>query len=201
MNPCRIIAVTGGSGSGKSWLATALREWLGNEAAHLSLDDFYHDLGHLPPAARAAVNFDDPAAIDWEALREVLERLECGSAARLPSYDFASHTRQPATRELAWSRFIVLDGLWLLHHGWLREKLALSVFVDCPEEERLRRRLARDVQSRGRTPESVQRQFAEHVQPMHQLFVEPQRHWATHRVESPLTPQAQAALFSACLAT
>ena len=199
--PCRFIAVTGGSGSGKSWLAAELREWLGNEAVHLSLDDFYHDLGHLPPAARAVVNFDDPAAIDWEALREVLERFESGAAARLPSYDFASHTRQPATRDVARARFIVLDGLWLLHHGWLRDKLALSVFVDCPEAERLRRRVERDTQTRGRSADSVRRQFAEHVQPMHELFVEPQRQWATHCVESPLSPSAQAALFAACLAT
>ena len=155
MNRCRFIAVTGGSGSGKSWLAAALCERLGSEAAHLALDDFYHDLGHLPPAARNAVNFDDPAAIDWEALHEVLGQLECGAVARLPIYDFASHTRHQETRLIPQARFIVLDGLWLLHHGWLRDKLALSVFVDCPVAERLRRRVARDVQTRGRSLESL----------------------------------------------
>ena len=201
MNPCRFIAVTGGSGSGKSWLAAALLERLGSEAVHLSLDDFYHDLGHLPEAARATVNFDDPAAIDWDALREVLECLERGVAARLPVYDFASHTRQRATRELAGARFVVLDGLWLLHHTWLRDKLALSVFVDCPEAERLRRRVARDVRTRGRSPDSVLEQFTRHEQPMHELFVEPQRRWATHCVDSPLPPQVQAGLVAACLAT
>ncbi len=200
-NHCRFIAVTGGSGSGKSWLAAALCNWLGGEAAHLALDDFYHDLGHLPPAARDTVNFDDPAAIDWEALSEVLSHLERGVVARLPIYDFASHTRYQETRLMPQTRFIVLDGLWLLHHAWLRDKLALSVFVDCPVAERLRRRVARDVQDRGRSPVAVQRQFAEHVQPMHELFVEPQRCWATYCVTSPLTEQAQADLFAACLAT
>ncbi len=196
----RFIAVTGGSGSGKSWLAAALLERLGAEAAHLSLDDFYRDLGHLPEAERAGVNFDDPAAIDWDALRNVLERLERGAAARIPRYDFATHTRHATSRRLARARFVLLDGLWLLHHGWLRDKLALSVFVDCPADERLRRRVARDVQTRGRTRGSVLRQFRQHVQPMHELFVEPQRAWATHCVTSPLEKNVQAELLAACLA-
>ncbi|MEI7911003.1 MAG: AAA family ATPase [Verrucomicrobiota bacterium] len=201
MSQCRFIAVTGGSGSGKSWLGAALMAEFGTAASHLSLDDFYHDLGHLPEAARGEVNFDDPAAIDWEALREVLECLERGDPVRLPQYDFASHTRRVATRRLERARFVVLDGLWLLHHAWLRDKLALSVFVDCPEAERLRRRVARDVLTRGRSEDSVLRQFTTHVQPMHQRFVEPQRQWATHCVNSPLPPQVQAELFAACLAT
>ncbi|MEI6673596.1 MAG: AAA family ATPase [Verrucomicrobiota bacterium] len=197
----RFIAVVGGSGSGKSWLAAALLERLGAEAVHLSLDDFYRDLGHLPEAARAEVNFDDPAAIDWDALREVLECLERGVPARIPRYDFATHTRGVAPRQLARARFVLLDGLWLLHHGWLRDKLALSVFVDCPADERLRRRMARDVQTRGRSQDSVLRQFRLHVQPMHELFVEPQRQWATRCVRSPLDENAQAELLAACLAT
>jgi uridine kinase len=193
-----MIAVVGGSGSGKSWLTAALLADLGTAAAQVGLDDFYLDLGHLPAAARDEVNFDDPAAIDWDALREVLECLERGEPAQLPRYDFATHTRLTATRQLAPARFVVLDGLWLLHHAWLREKLALSVFVDCPESERLRRRVERDVLTRGRSPDSVLRQFATHVQPMHQQFVEPQRQWATHCVTSPLPHHQHAALLAAC---
>ncbi|MEI6654180.1 MAG: uridine kinase [Verrucomicrobiota bacterium] len=200
MTPSRFIALIGGSGSGKSWLAAALLERLGAEAAHLSLDDFYQDLGHLPEAERAEVNFDAPSAIDWDALRYVLECLERGAPARIPRYDFATHTRHAKGRNLAWARFVVLDGLWLLHHGWLRDKLALSVFVDCPADERMRRRVERDMLERGRTRDSVLRQFRQHVQPMHELFVEPQRQWATRCVTSPLEENAQAELLAACLA-
>lgn len=200
MSRCHFIAVTGGSGSGKSWLSAALIAGLGQAATHLSLDDFYHDLGHLPATARAEVNFDDPAAIDWESLRKVLACLERGEAAQLPRYDFVTHTRHPELRRLARARFVVLDGLWLLHHAWLRDKLALSVFVDCPEAERLRRRVARDVVTRGRSHDSVLRQFAGHVQPMHARFVEPQRHWATHCVTSPLPDHEHARLLAACQA-
>ncbi|MCX6878502.1 MAG: uridine kinase [Verrucomicrobia bacterium] len=201
MSHSRFIALVGGSGSGKSWLAAQLLAGLGPEVGLLSLDDFYHDLGHLPAAAREEVNFDDPAAIDWNTLREVLEGLEGGTAAQLPIYDFATHTRQAETRYFATARVIVLDGLWLLHHAWLREKIAFSVFVDCPEEERMRRRIERDVLTRGRTVASVMRQFANQVQPMHARFVEPQRQWATRRVHSPLSETEHAELLAACLAS
>jgi uridine kinase len=199
MGVSRFIAVVGGSGSGKSWLAAEMRELLGDDAGHLSLDDFYRDLRHLPEDERDAVNFDDPAAIDWEALREVLECLERGEPARIPNYDFASHTRLPDFREFAMTRLVVLEGLWLLHHDWLREKFTLSVFVECPEEERLRRRIERDVMERGRTEESVRSQFSDHVQPMHERFVEPQRDRATRRVHSPMSEEEHAELVSACL--
>jgi len=201
MNDCRLIAVVGGSGSGKSWLAAMIGAWLGEQAGHLSLDDFYHDLGHLPAAQRDAVNFDDPAAIDWPALRETLKHLQRGQPAAIPSYDFATHTRRPTTRHFPPPRLVVLDGLWLLHHAWLREMLALSIFVDCPEEERLRRRIERDVTTRGRSAESVHQQFTNHVQPMHRIFVEPQRLWATRVVHSPMAEHEHAELVAACLAT
>lgn len=199
MSNSRFIAVVGGSGSGKSWLAANIRKQLGSEAGHLCLDDFYRDLGHLPEEERDEVNFDDPAAIDWEALRVVLECLERGDAARIPIYDFATHTRMPETRDFENAGLVVLEGLWLLHPVWLREKFAVSVFVDCPEEERLRRRIERDRLTRGRTEESVRRQFADHVQPMHARFVEPQREWATRRVNSPMSQTEHAELVSACL--
>lgn len=199
MSKSRFIAVVGGSGSGKSYLAAEMEQWLGTHAAHLALDDFYRDLGHLPEGERDGVNFDDPAAIDWETLREVFECLERGESAHIPVYDFTTHTRMAETRHLAHAPLVVLEGLWLLHPEWLREKFALSVFVECPEEERLRRRIQRDVSMRGRTEESVRQQFANHVQPMHAMFVENQLEWATHRVHSPLSLEERTRLISACL--
>ncbi len=193
-----MIAVVGGSGSGKTWLAAELAGWFCDEAAHLSLDHFYRDLGHLPEPERERVNFDDPAAIDWDALRVVLESLERGEVARVPVYDFAEHVRKDETVELASRPIVVLEGLWLLHPEWLREKFALSVFVDCPEEVRLLRRVERDVITRGRTEESVRKQFAEHVQPMHARFVEPQRELAMRCVSSPLLEEEQSELLAAC---
>jgi uridine kinase len=198
VNEVRFIAVVGGSGSGKTWLAAELAGWFGDEAAHLCLDHFYRDLGHLPEPERERENFDDPAAIDWDALRVVLESLERGEVARVPVYDFTEHVRKEEMVELECCPFIVLEGLWLLHPEWLREKFDVSVFVDCPEEVRLLRRVERDVITRGRTEESVRRQFAEHVQPMHARFVEPQRELAMRCVSSPLLEEEQSELLAAC---
>jgi uridine kinase len=194
----RFIAVLGGSGSGKTWLAAELDEWFGEKATHLTLDHFYRDLGHLPKPERERVNFDDPAAIDWDALRMVLESLERGEVAQVPVYDFADHVRKDETVEVESRPYLVMDGLWLLHLEWLREKFAMTVFVDCPEDVRLLRRVERDMITRGRTEESVRKQFAEHVQPMHDRFVEPQRELAMLCVNSPLSEDDKNAVRLAC---
>jgi uridine kinase len=198
VNDVRFIAVVGGSGSGKTWLAAELARWFGEEAAHLCLDHFYRDLSHLPKMERARANFDDPAAIDWDSLRTVMEALERGATAQVPVYDFTEHVRKEETTLLECRPFVVLEGLWLLHPEWLREKFDVSVFVDCPEDTRLRRRVERDVLTRGRTEESVMKQFAEHVQPMHARFVEPQRELAMRRVSSPLLEMELDELLAAC---
>jgi uridine kinase len=81
---------------------------------------------------------------------------------------------------------VIWDGLWLLHHDWLREQFALTIFVECGAEERFRRRAERDTRERGRSFESVRWQFLQHVEPMHERFVEPQRQQAAQSVDSPI---------------
>jgi uridine kinase len=181
----KLIAIVGGSGSGKTWLATKLAQALGPRATRLSLDDFYRDRSHLSPARRARLNFDHPRAVDWVALENVLRRLRSGHSARVPCYDFATHCRLPRTRTLAPSPILLLDGLWLLRRPLLRRWFALSIFVDCPRRARLRRRLARDRRGRARSRASVLEQFRATVEPMHRRFVEPQKRRAVLVVRSP----------------
>jgi uridine kinase len=190
MRPVRFVAIVGGSGSGKTWLAERIAAALGGATARICLDDFYRDLSALPPEERAGVNFDDPAAIDWDCLRGVVDALNAGAPAEVPVYDFHTHTRRHGNRLQPPTPAVICEGLWLLHPLWLRAKFSLSVFVDCPEVERLRRRLERDCRERGRSESSVRRQFAEQVAPMHARFVLPEREWATRRVASPAPPQA-----------
>lgn len=180
------VAVVGGSGSGKTWLAEKLAAALAPRATRISLDDFYRDLSPLPKAERDAVNFDDPVAIDWEKFRAAIGAMRVGEKMDLPVYDFATHSRKPVPRSLSPPPLVIWDGLWLLHHNWLQEKFALTFFVDCDTEERFRRRAERDVRERGRNIESVRCQFFEHVQPMHEQFVEPQRRKAAQTVASPV---------------
>jgi uridine kinase len=187
MKGSRHIAIVGGSGSGKTRLAGRLCSALEQQAVSLSLDDFYRDLSHLEPSDRDLVNFDDPAAMDWEAARTVMDQLAGGRVAHVPTYDFATHTRRKEPRLVIPKPLVIWDGLWLLHHSWIRERFILSVFIDCSGGERLARRARRDVEQRGRTVESVCQQFEHHVAPMHERFVEPQRELATHCVASPIT--------------
>jgi uridine kinase len=182
--PCH-VAVVGGSGSGKTWLAEHLAATLAPQAARISLDDFYRDLSPLPLAQRDSVNFDDPAAIDWDTLRNVMDQMAVGGAVELPRYDFATHTRLAATRRFDPVPLVIWDGLWLLHHGWLAARFAASIYVDCPAELRFQRRAERDLRERGRTLESVRRQFYEQVEPMHNNFVNPQKASAQRVLASP----------------
>jgi uridine kinase len=191
----RHIAIVGGSGSGKTYLAGKLCAKLGARAARLSLDNFYLDRSSLNKSERDAVNFDDPAAIDWQSVRLVMDQLTRGEAAKVPVYDFATHTRRRSVT-FAPRPLILWDGLWLLHHAPLRDQFSFSVFVGCGEGERLRRRRERDVRERGRSLESIQRQFAGQVQPMHERFVEPQRQQARYFVASPVAAGRLAALSS-----
>ena len=184
------VAVVGGSGSGKTWLTETLAAALAPRAARLSLDDFYRDLTTLPIGERDAVNFDDPAAIDWEKFRSVIGAMRVGEKMELPVYDFATHTRNLKPRFLLPPRLVIWDGLWLLLHDWLRNHFALTVFVECGAEERFRRRALRDMQERGRTFESVRCQFFEHVEPMHERFVQPQRRQVAQIIDSPITTEA-----------
>jgi len=177
-----LIAITGGSGSGKTWLAKKLQRRLGRRAGLLSLDDFYRDLSALPPRERHRVNFDHPDAIDWDLFRKCLEAIQRGEPVRLPCYDFATHTRSARTRRWQPRPVVVIDGLWLLRRPAIRKLYAHSVFVDGPEELRLARRLARDQAERGRSRGSVLRQWRSHVKPMHDAHVAPQARLANQVV-------------------
>jgi len=173
--PPLLVAIVGGSGSGKTWLAKRLKRELRGDAAHLSLDHFYRDRSHLSPNRRARLNFDTPACIDWKTFHRVLSAALRSRSIRLPSYDFKTHCR--LSRQVAFTPkpIVLVEGLWLLRPPFLRRLFAFAVFLDCPIRKRLRRRLDRDLHSRGRSPVSVRAQFWKTVQPMHKKFVQPQR--------------------------
>jgi uridine kinase len=172
-----IVAIVGASGAGKSWLATQLRTQLGPRSARLSLDDFYRDRSHLPEARRAQLNFDHPRAIDWSAVQAVLESCRSGRNAAVPIYDFATHTRR-GLQEWEPKPVVLMDGLWLLHRPRLRPLFDLKIYLDCPAHLCFERRLARDVEERGRSEASVRQQFFGTVLPMFEQFVAPQSRWA-----------------------
>ena len=172
-----IVAIVGGSGSGKSWLAGRLEKYFCDRAIRLSLDNFYKDRSHLSLTRRARLNFDTPRAIDWPLFREVFHALRAGKRALSPQYNFETHARARTGRSLAPKPILLVDGLWLLRSPAMRRLFDLKIFLECCAATRLKRRLARDVSVRGRDRASVLEQFRATVQPMHRRFVEGQKRW------------------------
>src|SRR5689334_7937823 len=178
-----LVAIVGGSSSGKSWLAQRLAELIPARVVRLSMDDFYLDRSHLSPARRSKINYDHPRAIDWRLFERSLRRLRSGEPAQVPQYDFKTHSRLPGYRTIKPAPFVIIDGLWLLRRPKLRKLFDLSVFLDCSRKTRLKRRLSRDCITRGRTLASVRDQFRRTVEPMHVKFVMPQAELSGFRLK------------------
>ncbi len=175
----RVISIAGPSGAGKSYLAQAICDaGIRQTSACISLDHYYHDLSHLDSEARATSNFDDPGAVDHQHLISQLTDLLRGLPIQRPCYDFATHTRKNECALVMPADLLVLEGLFALSWPELRDLFSLSIFVDAPDTLCLQRRVARDVEERGRTEESVQEQYAATVRPMAQRHILPTRQHA-----------------------
>jgi uridine kinase len=175
-----IIAIAGGSGSGKTTFAKKIRQELGEDNCAIILQDsYYFDQSAKFDGDGGAVNFDHPDSIDFELLFQHLDKLKNGESVSIPQYDFATHRRLPVSEFMEPHPIILVDGILILTNENLRAVFNESFFIDVPEELRFTRRLKRDVEERGRTAEGVRVQFANQVKPMHNQFVEPSKKFAT----------------------
>jgi uridine kinase len=171
----RIIAIAGGSCSGKTRLADHTQKALGDDVCTIiRQDNFYKDLGGVEPGDPLP-NFDHPKAFEWELLCEQLKVLKTGKAIDIPTYDFVTHRRTNVTERVDPKPIIMIEGILILSQDILCPVFDQSFFVECSEKVRLERRLARDVVERGRTEDGVNKQFAEQVAPMHDKFVIPSK--------------------------
>lgn len=172
-----LVGIGGGSGAGKTTLARHLSDHLPG-AATLAFDAYYRDLAHLPVEERARTNFDHPDALDVDLFRAHLDHLRDGRPIDVPTYDFTTHTRAPASTRVDPVEHVIVDGILLLAFPEIAARLDVRVYIDVPEQVRFERRLARDVSERGRRPDDVERQFHDTVRPMHDRYVEPSRRFA-----------------------
>lgn len=175
-----ILGVAGGSGSGKTTVVRRLIAALGGEAdvAVLHHDSYYRDASHLPPEDRRKINYDHPDSLETELLIEHLEALGAGQSVEVPVYDFANHVRTDQYQHVPPRPVIILDGILILWDPRLRDLMDVKLFVDADADVRLGRRLQRDMEERGRSPESVLSQYMTTVRPMHLEFVEPSKRYA-----------------------
>ena len=172
-----IIGIAGPSSSGKSELARQLVPRLPGTAI-VSLDSYYRGMEEIPLEARKQVNFDHPDALDWELLHEHLRAMAAGRAFDEPVYSFAEYSRTRATRRIEPAEHVIVEGLFVLYWPELRRMLDTKIYVHTEAEVCFRRRLARDVAERGRTPESVREQYERTVRPSAEWFVCPTRKYA-----------------------
>ena len=170
--PPTVLGVAGCSGSGKTTLANELARMLGGLRFHL--DDYYLDLAHLPLAERIEKNFDDPAMIEIPLLAEHIGALAHGETIERPCYDFGTYTRMVGrTQPVTSGPFLIVEGIFALYYPELLPYYQLRVFVDTPEGLCFERRLKRDLDERGRSPESVEYQWEFRVRPSSEEFVRP----------------------------
>ena len=174
--PPYLIAIAGGSGSGKTWLADYLAQRL--PATILALDSYYRDLSELDLAARAHQNFDVPESLDWELILRQLEMLARGFEIEKPVYQFATHTRAAHTERVRPGEFVIIEGLFALYKERVRQLCGTKVFIWVEDPICLSRRLARDMRERGRSRESVIAQYDGTVRPMYEKYVLPTRQFA-----------------------
>ena len=157
----RVIAIAGGSGSGKSTLAAALLEAIGNgSVALLPIDAYYHDLSHLAPEEREAVNFDHPDALDLDLFATHIDALRSGRAVECPTYDFTTHCRRSETVNIAPRETILLEGILVTCRADLRALIDRLIFVATDVALRRSRRVHRDQHERGRDLASIERFWA-----------------------------------------
>lgn len=174
-----VIAIAGGTGSGKTTISNAIIERVGRKnIAVLSHDAYYRDRIDLPLNKRAKLNYDHPDSLETELLVKHVQALKEGRPAEMPVYDFTTHSRKTETITVNPQPVILVDGILIFVEQELRELFDVKIFVDTDPDIRFIRRLKRDISERGRTQESVIKQYLKTVRPMHLEFVEPSKRYA-----------------------
>ena len=173
-----LIGIAGGTGSGKSTFADRLLALFPNEITVISYDNYYKPQDHLSFEERIKTNYDCPDALDTDLLVKHLRSLQNGEVVDVPNYDFKVHTRKSELSRLEPSPVIIVDGILTFHDERLREMFDIKIFTDADADERILRRLRRDVRERGRDIDGVISQYLGTVKPMHGIYVEPTKKYA-----------------------
>ena len=174
-----LIGIAGGSGSGKTLVARNIVRELGSDrVVIIDQDSYYRNLEDIPARDREARNFDHPDAFDNELLKRHIRELLEGREIQQPIYDYSEHRRLQETRHIGDHLVVVLEGILIFVDPELRSLMDIKLFVDADADVRFIRRLRRDLVERGRSVDSIIRQYEESVRPMHMQFVEPSKRYA-----------------------
>lgn len=190
MNSVYIIGIAGGSGSGKSTFAARLAEQFPHAVTLLSCDNYYRAIHHLTLEERRKLNYDAPEALEFDLMVSHLHALRRGEAVDCPVYDFTVHNRSDKILRIEARPIIIMDGILILSDPALRETFDLKIYVDADADERILRRVRRDMEERGRELSNITSQYLNTVKPMHEMYVEPSKKYADLVVMGGLNPVA-----------
>lgn len=170
---CMIIGVAGGSGSGKSTFTNRIHEMYPDQTTVIYHDNYYRRNDHLTLEQRKTINYDHPDSLETDMLVEHLKKLKNNESVEAPVYDYSVHNRKAETITLHPNRIILVEGIMVLQDPALRELLDIKIYVDADADERILRRILRDVKERGRDLDGIIAQYLTSVKPMHYIYVEP----------------------------
>jgi uridine kinase len=174
-----IIGIGGGTGCGKTTVVnTILKELPEGEVGVISQDSYYKDTSHLSFEERVKINFDHPRSIDFELLEKHLKELKEGKPVNQPVYSFVKHNRTGDIIVTQPRKVMIVEGILILSHPEIRELFDIKIFVHADSDERLIRRLKRDITERGRDIDEVLNRYQNTLKPMHQQFIEPMKEYA-----------------------
>ena len=170
-----IIGIAGGSGSGKSTFTNRIKNYFGDEVVVLYHDNYYRRQDGIPFEKRVKVNYDHPDSLETDLMVEHLKMLKAGKVVDCPVYDYSQHNRSDQTIRIEPKPVILVEGILLLADERVRDLLDIKVYVEADADERILRRISRDVKERGRDLDGIIAQYLTTVKPMHYLYVEPTR--------------------------
>lgn len=185
-----LIGIAGGTGSGKSTFTNRLKDRFGDDIDVIYHDNYYRRQDDVPMEVRQKRNYDHPDALETDLLVEHLKQLKAGHAVDGPVYDYTMHNRSEKTMHIEPRRIIIVEGILLLADRRLRDMFDIKIYVEADADERILRRIVRDVEERGRSLENIVEQYLTTVKPMHYLYVEPTRAKADFVINSGLNDVA-----------
>ncbi|MBQ6843753.1 MAG: uridine kinase [Agathobacter sp.] len=170
---CIMIGIAGGTGSGKSTFTNRIKERFGDDVTVIYHDNYYRRRDDMTYEERTKVNYDHPSSLETDLLIEHLKMLKEGKSIECPVYDFTQHNRSNETYSIHPSKIFLIEGILIFSDERLRDLFDIKIFVEADADERILRRIVRDVKERGRDIENIMEQYLTTVKPMHALYVEP----------------------------
>ncbi len=171
-----VIGIAGGTGSGKTTLTQALIDAFPGKTSVIYHDNYYRAFPDLTYEERKGINWDAPDAFDSDLMVSQLKQLIAGEAIECPIYDYSIYNPSDRTQRVEPAEVIIVEGILIFADPAICGLLDIKLFVDTDADVRILRRIKRDVIERGRTLESVEKQYLETVKPMHELYVQPSKH-------------------------